>query len=184
MLQGHLGVLMAYMLPDCQVYLVENKEESLLKASSRLESLDLHNVTMYQCNLDYFRGTFNVGVCLHACGSATDMVLKLCLDSNASFVICPCCYGSIQKTHILCYPQSQHFETAGITYKEFLTLGHAADQTELNTALEEQGRLCMNLVDTDRAQLARELGYDVTLCSLKPLSCTPKNNLLFGTLNK
>jgi len=38
----------------------------------------------------------------------------------------------------------------------------------------------MNLVDTDRASLAKEKGYNVTLCSLLPLNCTPKNNLLIG----
>ncbi|CAG5115091.1 unnamed protein product [Candidula unifasciata] len=178
---GHLGIILAYLLPDCQVYLVENKEESLLKACSRLHALALTNVTMYQCNLDYFIGTFDVGVCLHACGSATDMVLQLCLDCQASFVICPCCYGSIQKTHLLSYPQSQQFVDAGISYKDFLTLGHAADQTEFNIALEAQGRLCMNLVDTDRAEHAREVGYLVTLCMLTPPACSPKNNLLLGT---
>ncbi|BFZ24480.1 hypothetical protein BsWGS_27519 [Bradybaena similaris] len=178
---GHLGILMAYLLPECQVYLVENKEESLLKACSRLESLGLTNVIMYQCNLDYFIGVFDVGVCLHACGSATDMVLQLCLDRQASFVVCPCCYGSIQNTHLLSYPQSRRCMEAGITYKDFLTLGHAADQTEFNIALEEQGRLCMNLVDTDRAERARELGYQVTLCKLEPATCSPKNNLLLGT---
>jgi hypothetical protein len=49
------------------------------------------------------------------------------------------------------------------------------------------GKYCANLVDTDRAALAKEHGYKVTLCSLKPLTCTPKNNLLIGvapTLNK
>jgi len=39
----------------------------------------------------------------------------------------------------------------------------------------------MNLVDSDRARLAIEQGYNVKLCSLQPLSCTPKNNLLIGT---
>lgn len=42
------------------------------------------------------------------------------------------------------------------------------------------GRQCMNLVDFDRAQVAREAGYAVTLTSLQPLSCSPKNNLLIG----
>ena len=42
------------------------------------------------------------------------------------------------------------------------------------------GRQCMNLVDSDRAQVAREAGYTVTLTSLQPLSCSPKNNLLIG----
>lgn len=42
------------------------------------------------------------------------------------------------------------------------------------------GKYCMNLVDTDRSQYAREHGYRTSLCSLKPLSCTPKNNLIIG----
>ena len=42
------------------------------------------------------------------------------------------------------------------------------------------GRQCMNLVDSDRAQVAREAGYTVTLTSLQPVSCSPKNNLLIG----
>ncbi|XP_035827501.1 glutathione S-transferase C-terminal domain-containing protein [Aplysia californica] len=177
---GHLGIVIAYLLPECQVYLVENKEESLLKACSRLEALNLSNVALYQCNLDYFVGKFHVGVCLHACGSATDMVLQLCLNVNAAFVICPCCYGSIRKTHLLSYPRSDRFLSISLTYKDFLTLGHAADQTEFNIALETQGRTCMNLVDTDRAEFARQQGYQVCLCSLQPLSCSPKNNLLIG----
>ncbi|KAK7473499.1 hypothetical protein BaRGS_00035252 [Batillaria attramentaria] len=177
---GHLGIAIAYMLPDCKVYLVENKEESLLKARTRMAALNLTNVVLYQCNLDYFVGKFDIGVCLHACGSATDMVLHQCLTQGAAFVICPCCYGSIQQTHLLTYPRSQMYQDKRVTYTEFLTLGHAADQTEFNIALEQQGRQCMNLVDSDRAQLAREAGYSVTLCSLHPLTCSPKNNLLIG----
>lgn len=69
-----------------------------------------------QCNLDYFVGKFSVGVSLHACGSATDMVLHQCLASSAAFVICPCCYGSIQRTHLLSYPQSQMYQKKNVTY--------------------------------------------------------------------
>ncbi|XP_041358719.1 glutathione S-transferase C-terminal domain-containing protein-like [Gigantopelta aegis] len=179
---GHLGIAIAYLLPSCKVYMIENKEESLMKARQRMDQLRLTNVVLFQCNLEYFDGHFDIGVSLHACGVATDMVLQHCLDHNAAFVICPCCYGSMQKTHLISYPRSELFTEAGITYKEFLTLGHAADQTEFKMKLEDQGRYCSNLVDTDRAELAREKGYHVTLCSLYPLSCTPKNNLLIGTL--
>ncbi|KAJ8298327.1 hypothetical protein KUTeg_024858 [Tegillarca granosa] len=132
---GHVGIVIAYLLPDCKVYLIENKEESLTRAKARIDKLNLSN-----CNMDYFKGKFDIGVCLHACGVATDM--------------------------------------------DYLTLGHAADQTEFNIALEEQGKYCMNLVDTDRASQARERGFTVTLCGLKPLICTPKNNLLIGIPKK
>ncbi|XP_048779083.2 glutathione S-transferase C-terminal domain-containing protein homolog isoform X2 [Ostrea edulis] len=177
---GHLGIVIAYLLPDCKIYLVENNEDSLIRARSRIKDLKLQNVTIFQCNQDYFHEKFDLGVCLHACGVATDMVLKQCIRNEAQFVICPCCYGGIQDTHFITYPRSQRFRDAEIEYKEFLTLGHVADQTEFNMALEEQGKYCMNLVDMDRSHYAREHGYKTALCSLKPLSCTPKNNLLIG----
>ncbi|KAK6172982.1 hypothetical protein SNE40_016526 [Patella caerulea] len=180
---GHLGIVIAYLLPKCTIYLIENKEESIERARSRLDNLKLTNVVIYQCNLGYFHGHFSIGVCLHACGVATDMVLQQCLDNNAAFVICPCCYGNIVRTHQINYPRSSKFRNAGLSYKDSLTLGHAADQTEFNIALAGQGCYCANLVDTDRAELAREQNYTVSLCSLKPLSCTPKNNLLIGTPN-
>lgn len=74
-------------------------------------------IYLFQCNLDYFIGRFDIGVCLHACGVATDLVLQCCLDKNASFVICPCCYGNIQNTHTVTYPRSNVFREFGLTYK-------------------------------------------------------------------
>lgn len=52
---GHLGILIAYLLPRCSVILLENKEESLNKAKERVKNLKLDNVKFYQCNLDYFK---------------------------------------------------------------------------------------------------------------------------------
>lgn len=74
-------------------------------------------VFLFQCNQDYFHEKFTLGVCLHACGVATDMVLKQCIENEAQFVICPCCYGGIQDTHFITYPRSQHFKNVGIEYK-------------------------------------------------------------------
>ena len=61
------------------------------------QTLHLHLLTC--------RGVFNVGVALHACGVATDMVLRHCMEANSSFVISPCCYGRIKNTHSITYPQ-------------------------------------------------------------------------------
>lgn len=52
---GHLGIIIAYLLPRCKVILLENKEESLNKAKERVKKLKLTNVKFYQCNLDYFK---------------------------------------------------------------------------------------------------------------------------------
>ncbi|CAN8208994.1 unnamed protein product [Coccothraustes coccothraustes] len=102
---GHVGIVLAYMMPSCQVVLIENKELSLIRAKDRSDELGLNNIWFIQANLDYFNGTFNIGVALHACGVATDMVIEHCLRARAAFVISPCCYGFIQNTLKFKYPR-------------------------------------------------------------------------------
>lgn len=65
-----------------QVVLVENKEESIEKALMRIENLNLANISVQLSNLEYFTGPFNIGISLHACGSATDLVLQKCLRAR------------------------------------------------------------------------------------------------------
>ena len=75
----------------------------------------------FQCNLNYFLRHFDMGVCLHACGIATDLVLRKCLRLNAAFVACPCCYGSVRGETTadvgIAFPKSSAFKTTGITWK-------------------------------------------------------------------
>lgn len=42
--------------------LIENKELSLIRAKDRSDELGLNNISFIQANLDYFNGTFNIGV--------------------------------------------------------------------------------------------------------------------------
>ncbi|CAL1274006.1 unnamed protein product [Larinioides sclopetarius] len=177
---GHVGLLLAYFLPNCKIVLIENKESSIFRARKRAESLNLKNVFFYQCNLDYFKGTFDLGVSLHACGVATDLVIQQCIKQNASFVCCPCCYGGVQNTHLLSYPLSKKFCNTSLSYEKYLLLAHCADRTEINTPTAKQGELCMGLIDTDRTFYAEEYGYDVKLTTLEPKSCSPKHNLVIG----
>ncbi|ERL89795.1 hypothetical protein D910_07156 [Dendroctonus ponderosae] len=74
---GHLGILIALALPKCKVILVENKEMSLARAKATIAKLHINNVIIVQSNLDYFTGTFDLGLALHACGVATDLVLEI-----------------------------------------------------------------------------------------------------------
>ncbi|XP_028171064.1 glutathione S-transferase C-terminal domain-containing protein homolog [Ostrinia furnacalis] len=175
---GHLGILIAYLLPKCTIILLENKEQSLLRARKRVHEMKLKNVFFFQCNLDFFNGKFDIGIALHACGIATDLVLDKCLKANAKFVLCPCCYGSLHSTDRLAYPRSNNFSNVNID--QYLCIGHAADQTHEEHPLMVRGSRCMAIIDSDRARLAEEFGYKVTLSRLKPLTCTPKNNLLIG----
>ena len=114
---GHLAILLAYLLPEVTVYLVENKHQSLLRAIKRVQALGLSNCRFYQGNMDYFQGRFDIGVSLHACGVATDLVIQASVRQKASFVCCPCCYGSVQANHMLAYPRSNAF--APITFQVF-----------------------------------------------------------------
>ena len=74
-------------------------------------------IYLFQCNLVYFTGRFDIGVSLHGCGAATDLVMQCCLHNYASFVICPCCYGKIRYSTSVTYPRSSIFRGAGLTRK-------------------------------------------------------------------
>ena len=130
-------------------------------------------------NLDYFRGNFDIGVSLHACGVATDLVINLCIKHKADFVCCPCCYGSLQENHVLTYPRSQYYRNQKFAFEHYMVIGHTADQTHVTNDKHAQGEAGMNIIDTDRIYLAKENGYhDVKLLKLEPTSCTPKNNVI------
>lgn len=182
---GHLGILLALQLPHCTVILMENKAISLERAKKRAQELNLSNCRFYQCNIDYFEGNFDIGTSLHACGTATDIVLQQCLRTKANFVCCPCCYGSLQPMPHLSYPLSKKFQTV-VNEKEYLYIAHTADQAhELGTLnckpeTTKQGQFCMDIVDSDRKMQAEEQGYEVILTRLHPEQCTPKNRLLVG----
>lgn len=173
---GHLGIVLAHLLPRCRVIMVDNKEESVRQARLRLGQLGHpSNVALVQSNLDYFCGRFDLGVALHACGVATDLVLRTCLAERAAFVLCPCCYGNLALPDLpVSYPQSQLFAKRGVKSEELSVLARVADHVTSN------GRLAMACVDLDRVLRAAEDGYRVILSKLKPDSCSPKHDLLVG----
>lgn len=186
---GHLAILLALKLPNCTIIVMENKAFSLLQAQKRSNELGLTNCVFYQCNIDYFVGGFKIGVSLHACGTATDIVLQQCRRVKAHFVCCPCCYGSLQPMPHISYPLSKAFQKV-LDTKDYLYIAHSADQahemgtTNCKPETTLQGLHCMSVVDTDRLLQAEEAGYQVILTRLKPEQCTPKNHLLVGRFVK
>ncbi|XP_023330838.1 glutathione S-transferase C-terminal domain-containing protein isoform X2 [Eurytemora carolleeae] len=103
---GHLGLLLAHLIPQAEVHMVENKEESLARARERGLALGLKNVWYYQANMEYYQGVFDIGCSLHACGVATDIVIAKCIVNRADFVCSPCCYGAVQPIENIKYPRS------------------------------------------------------------------------------
>ncbi|XP_033236534.1 glutathione S-transferase C-terminal domain-containing protein homolog [Drosophila pseudoobscura] len=186
---GHLAILLALKLPLCTIIVMENKSFSLAQAQKRALELELSNCVFYQCNIDYFVGRFDIGASLHACGTATDIVLQQCRRSVAHFVCCPCCYGSLQPMPHISYPLSQRFQRV-LSTNDYLYIAHTADQahemgtTNCKPETTLQGLQCMSIVDTDRKLQSEEAGYQVILTRLKPEQCTPKNHLLVGRFVK
>lgn len=188
--QGHLAIILAYKLPQCIVYMLDNKEEMISRARQRVQRLKLTNIRFFQCNLDYFIGDFDIGTSLHACGIATDIVLMHCKQRNAAFVCCPCCYGKVtfDMPHIS-FPRSKFFRSNNITLDDYLCIAHCADQAhdikneKNNVAKSIQGQHCMDVIDTDRKLYMDEYGYCTKLTRLHPEDCTPKNRLLIGIKN-
>ena len=85
------------MRPDATVYIVEKKEQHCVLAQERADKALLTNVVVANCLLSDFTVPFDVGMGLHACGPATDLIHSLCLSASASYVLAPCCYGAIAK---------------------------------------------------------------------------------------
>lgn len=184
---GHLGMLVASMLPQCQIILLENKAESLDRAKVRAKALNLTNILFLQTNLDYFSGAFDIGLSLHACGVATDIVMWLCVQRKAHFVCCPCCYGAVLDMPHIGYPRSEFFRRESqLTAGDYFCIAHGSDQSHAeeieNTSKEkcDQGQMCMDIIDYDRRRYAEEQGYRVLATKLEPINCTQKNRLLIG----
>jgi len=180
---GHLGLLLAFLIPKATVHMVENKEESLARARERGSQLGLTNVWYYQSNIHYYQGSFSIGTSLHACGVATDIVIQKCVDQSADCVTCPCCYGAVQSIPgTIAYPRSQAYKQSGLAEEDCITMGHMADQTEKKSMKCEQGELFMDIVDTDRCLHLQEKGYVAELSKIYPLACSPKHNRIVATL--
>ncbi|XP_071951589.1 glutathione S-transferase C-terminal domain-containing protein-like [Antedon mediterranea] len=179
---GHLGIVLAAVLPDCHIILVESKEVSIIKGLNRVKELELKNVTFYLGNIDYYHGKFDIGVSLHACGVATDMVITRCIQNDASFVSSPCCYGAVRDTHVITYPRSKRLREKPLCFEDYRILAHAAEHTtwDFDSDAAKQAKSCMACIDSDRLFYSMEHGYQVWMTTMEPFTCTPKNNLLIG----
>ena len=189
-----MGIVLAHLLPDIKVVMIDSKVESMLRARQRVKELGLRNTVLMQGNLEYFFGDFQVGTSLHSCGVATDLILDSCIRKLAAFVLSPCCYGAIHhyaETSIqgskwihtqIGYPRSQRFREAQFEEEDMLVMGSIAERTEwdFQSAKAVAAKRFMGVVDTDRLLFAAEKGYQVTLSTFRPAECSPKNNMITG----
>jgi hypothetical protein len=196
---GHSSLPLAELYPEnLQVIILENKNQSLMRAFHRAEKANLKNVICLQANLEMYHGKFDLGIALHACGPATDMVLKKCFNVDADFVIVPCCYGRIATLATTSdlisaenFPKSEKLrKEVGISRDEFHLISQAADMDQAVKAkienLQEAARRCMRIVDWDRLISIKEQKprYGVSLKRMFPVNCATKNHILVGEMSK
>ena len=194
---GHVGLVLAAMRPDIDVYFLDCNAVALAHAKNRAAQLQIHNVKFLRMDIKEYPVLdlpFHVGFALHGCGPATDFVLDKCLAARASYVMCPCCVGFIQnekeKERLL--PSSEMYRrTCGVTRDEFIRLSQRADHTGLQGSVGEQGQYAMRLVNEDRNCRAREFNpnddgggmYTTFHFDMYPKTCSPKHQMIVGRNN-
>jgi SAM-dependent methyltransferase len=188
---GHVALVAAHLFKETTVVLVDSKQQSLERARQRAEIAKLTNVAFVLCNLESFDARFHIGVGLHACGSASDMILDKCWKSRANFVVAPCCYGAVSfvKPHeqeagfSFNYPQSKVLKQR-LDYEDYLRLAHSADQNHDGCEKEDQGRMCMAWVDSDRLLTASEHDFHGRIFRMTPHGQSSlKDHVLVGRLS-
>ena len=172
--QGHVGLLVAFLFPSSNVILVDNNPEKLRMAKAKLESVPqiMSQVTMFKEISEV--GNFDVGVGLHCCGPLTDVVIERCIREGASICISPCCYG---KMGVTLPTLAWKVVARGADFNP-----GPAHTFDVKGERFRRAKRCMNLIDVGfRAECLMRKGYSVSVGSMYPLTCTPKNNILCAT---
>jgi len=147
------------------------------------------------------QGEFDIGLGLHACGEATDIVLRACGEVKANFIVSPCCVGKLSQTKrnpyiyratagnepTISYPQSSTFCQIIPSSSKFDVLAKSADYSniqDMRTSRNAIRRTAKALLEMDRLLYMKEtFGYDeIALARMDPWEATPKNDILIGTM--
>ncbi len=147
----------------------------------RIKAANLSNVTIIQDDIENYNEEFDLGLSLHACGYATDIVIDKCIQQQACIVSCSCCIGKI--VHGRETPASISMSTI-IGMREYKSLAKAADfghrDLDQYNALDKQRRIGKCFVELDRQMYMREGGLESRLVLMLPASASPKNDILVG----
>ena len=199
---GHVALPAAAVLKGVTVEINDLRERPIDIARERIAALPpalRARCTARVGSTETHTGPFDIGVALHACGVATDVVLEACLRRRAAFVLVPCCVGrlaqranrgrnarsSLPKTEAFaaCFdlPKSAVWRGA-LTSDEAKALARAGDCTARDklTTDDRERRACKTVIDGDRLALAAERGYTVSHFVMRPFGITPKNDVIVG----
>lgn len=195
---GQVGLVVAALAPFARVIIADICETRIELAKERIRQSDVKNVTVWCGDVRYFDRSFDLGVALHACGAASDIVMEMCAKRNAAFVCCPCCVGKLRSTNVdinttnvhskrkdsFRFARSRAFQSC-VTSSSYDALATSGDWGHFAEAsLENWGGLrvvAKTLLELDRAMWIEEtFNYYVRLCKMEPLHASPKNDIIVG----
>lgn len=178
---GHLSLVLAYLMPNIKVFLVDRNEVSLALATKRKNMLSLNNYFIERSDVYEWNGSsFQLGLAIHSCGPLTDIIMEKCIKNNSSYIIAPCCFGSIKNGvfDVIHYPRSNTFRNLDISLEEYVSIASAAD---IGQGMKKSiGKKSMRLIDYDRNLFARENNYKTFDFTMVPNDCTLKNHVIVG----
>ncbi|CAN8062503.1 unnamed protein product [Agarophyton chilense] len=195
---GHVALVIAALLPNSSVHIVDENNKALSIAADRARNAELNNVQTHHVSVQNLSLSFDIALALHACGGASDAAISAAVRSNAALVIVPCCVGAmvtlrgsttgaaIARTQpVLDFcgrsevdwhePRSALFRSL-VKDGEYDCLAKAADFSEHGT--DDWRKISKALLEWDRLQWLRSGHYETRLMKMRPLSCTPKNDVL------
>ena len=180
--------------------------KATIHANELRQSIHLPNLYTYHGSISTYsleHGEFDIGLGLHACGEATDLVLRACGEANANFIVSPCCVGKLSQTKrnpyiyhatagnepTISYPQSAIFCEIIPSSSDFDVLAKSADYSDIQdmrTSRNAIRRTAKALLETDRLLYMKEtFGYsDIALTRMDPWEASPKNDILVGWRKK
>lgn len=178
---GFVILPLAALYPDFEFVLVDRKGPSLLIGKQRIRDANLKNVTIIQGNIEDFNSEFDVGVSLHACGSATDTTIEKCIKQRASLLCCSCCIGKITSTRSRFLSSSMAAAADEVDFKHTVRAADFGHQDiELYSDIDIMRRICKSYIELDRQMHLSENGYNSRLVVMTPKSCSPKNDMIIG----
>lgn len=190
---AHLGLAIAALLPNASVTVVDSNPTALHIAENRAALAGLTNLTTAHQSIEHYDTPFHLALALHACGRATDAALALAVKHAHAVIAVPCCVGAIATDahtppvhdhhtgeslhwHL---PKSNQFRHL-LADDEYRILARAADFGQINYAGDSWRRVAKALLETDRCLWLRNAAWHVKLLKMRPLTCTPKNDVIIA----
>lgn len=185
---------------ECACNHLQGKELSFNdKKNSSLRATAVPNLFTFSGAIESYNEPFDIGVALHVCGEATDVVLRKCAFNKAHLILAPCCVGKLssasrdiyKKKNIdtIEYPQSRLFHkclqcSSTDVAKDWNALAKAADYNahlDMNEGRNACRRTAKGLLELDRKLFLQEkYSYQTALTRMEPLTASPKNDILIG----